>query len=51
MTDDKPAAPIVYAWKAGLFAGGPDEVWFAMCEDGEVLADHVSSSRRYGPGD
>lgn len=49
--NDQRAVSTVYAWKAGLFAGGPDEVWFAMCEDGEVLAEHVSSSRRFGPDD
>lgn len=48
-----PDVPIVYAWCAGLFGVGPDpdEVWVAMCDDGEVLVTHVSSSRRYGPSD
>jgi len=49
MTDE--TVPTVYAWKIGPFAGGPDEVWFAMCSDGEVMGHHVSSSRRFGPGD
>jgi hypothetical protein len=41
------AVPKVYAFCNCKIAGG-DEVWVAMADDGEILAQHISSSRGWG---
>jgi hypothetical protein len=45
----KASVPVVYAWTTGAVFG--DENWVAVCEDGELMASHVSSSREWGQRD
>jgi hypothetical protein len=40
------SVPVVYAWTTGEVFG--DQGWVAVCEDGELMASHVSSSREFG---
>lgn len=43
------SVPVVYAWTTGTVMG--DEGWVAVCEDGELMASHVSSGREFGQRD
>lgn len=43
------SVPVVYAWTTGEVMG--DEGWVAVCEDGELMASHVSSNREFGQRD
>jgi hypothetical protein len=38
--------PTVYAWSSGKLGG--DEQWFALADDGELMASHISSGREWG---
>lgn len=42
--------PMVYAFCNGRWGGG-DQIWISMCECGEVLGNHISSSRGFGISD
>lgn len=43
------SVPVVYAWMTGQTLG--DKSWVAVCDDGELMASHVSSSREFGRRD
>jgi hypothetical protein len=49
VTGPEHALPTVYAWTVGKFAS--DEQWFALADDGELIASHVSSNREWGQRD
>jgi 5'-deoxynucleotidase YfbR-like HD superfamily hydrolase len=48
---DERQLPTVYAFRSGSWDATDDEVWLAVADDGQVMAQHVSSNRRFGQGD
>jgi hypothetical protein len=51
LTDPANPVPKVYAFCNLRYPEGGDQVWVAIADDGEVMAQHMSSSRNFGQRD